>query len=143
MVAYSFNSAFVHQVEALIKRQTIRAHRKRHARPGEAVQLFTGMRTRNCRKLVTPDPICTQVSEVWMKFDDGSMSEMLVDGIPLRGAELERFACDDGFDPKLNPLARRLPGITASRLMARFWSMTHSGPVFDGVLVIWKPETAD
>ena len=35
MVAYSFAPQFRHQVAALSKRQTVRAYRKRHARPGE------------------------------------------------------------------------------------------------------------
>jgi hypothetical protein len=43
MVAYSFNPIFVGPILAGTKRQTIRAERKRHARPGEAMQLYTGM----------------------------------------------------------------------------------------------------
>lgn len=64
MVAYSFHRMFAPDVEAMIKRQTVRAHRKRHARIGEPVQLYTGMRTKQCRKLVIPDPICHRVDEI-------------------------------------------------------------------------------
>lgn len=49
MVAYSFRARFVVPIEAGTKRQTIRAPRKRHAKPGEEMQLYTGMRTRACR----------------------------------------------------------------------------------------------
>ncbi|MGY0779836.1 S49 family peptidase [Azospirillum argentinense] len=62
MVAYSFRPRFIDPILAGLepgpllpgmKRQTIRGASggKRHARPGELVQLYTGMRTRQCRKL--------------------------------------------------------------------------------------------
>ena len=57
MVAYSFKSQFEEPIVAREKRQTVRGFRKRHARPGEPIQLYVGMRTRNCRKILTPDPI--------------------------------------------------------------------------------------
>ena len=50
MVAYSFNSRFEVAIREGWKTQTIRAGRKRHARPGEMLQLFCGMRTAHCRK---------------------------------------------------------------------------------------------
>jgi len=49
MVAYSFKAQFREPILAGTKRQTIRADRKRHARLGEALQLYTGMRTRQCK----------------------------------------------------------------------------------------------
>ncbi|MEJ0016825.1 MAG: ASCH domain-containing protein [Acetobacteraceae bacterium] len=47
MVAYSFKRDFAAPILAGIKRQTIRADRRRHARPGEVLQLYTGMRTKH------------------------------------------------------------------------------------------------
>ena len=60
MVAYNFQQQFATDVAALLKRQTIRAPGKDngHAKKGDRLQLYTGMRTKNCRKLVDPDPIC-------------------------------------------------------------------------------------
>jgi uncharacterized protein YqfB (UPF0267 family) len=49
MVAYSFQKRFAEPILAGTKSQTIRADRKRHARPGEELQLYTGMRTKHCR----------------------------------------------------------------------------------------------
>lgn len=60
MVAYSFRPRFVDRIVAGLepgelmpgmKRQTVRAPRARHARPGEVLQLYTGMRTRQCQHL--------------------------------------------------------------------------------------------
>ena len=64
MVAYSFKRLFVPAIEAGTKRQTIRGPRKRHARVGEPVQLYQGMRTSHCRRILVPDPICTAVRHV-------------------------------------------------------------------------------
>lgn len=69
MVAYSFQERFAPLVEARTKTQTIRALRKRHARFREPVQLYTGMRTRACRKLADPDPICFSLDDVGIGRD--------------------------------------------------------------------------
>jgi hypothetical protein len=69
MVAYSFKKQFIAPILSGVfgvaaglplppgenyfpKRQTIRAiGKRRHARPGEMIQLYTAMRTKQCRKL--------------------------------------------------------------------------------------------
>jgi len=53
VVAYNFQARFADAVERGEKSQTIRAPRKdgRHAKVGDALQLYTGMRTKQCRKL--------------------------------------------------------------------------------------------
>lgn len=52
MVAFNFMARFASSVEDGTKRQTIRAAGKRRPpRPGEQLQLYTGMRSRNCRLL--------------------------------------------------------------------------------------------
>ena len=61
MVAFNFKAQFADAVERGVKRQTIRAIRKDGRVPhiGSALQLYTGMRTKNCRKL--KDAVCTNV----------------------------------------------------------------------------------
>lgn len=52
MVAYNFKLQFAFAVVSGEKPQTIRALRKErasHAQPGEALQLYTGMRTATCK----------------------------------------------------------------------------------------------
>lgn len=98
MVAYNFKPQFASPVELGVKRQTIRAlGRRRHARPGEDLQLYTGMRTKNCRKLLSPDPPCTAVLPIEMGLN-GRMLEVLVDDVYLLQSQLEQLAKDDGFD---------------------------------------------
>ena len=55
MVAFNF-SVFVDKVEAREKRMTIR--KKQRAKKGDSIQLYTGMRTKDCRKLVEEDAVC-------------------------------------------------------------------------------------
>ena len=94
MVAYNFQEQFAHLVETGQKRQTIRAPRygMRHAAVGEPVQLYTGMRTKACRKLVDPDPICTASRSVWI--DDRAI---LLDYRGLAPADAVALAVADGF----------------------------------------------
>ena len=134
MVAYSFNRMFHADVESLKKRQTVRAHRKRHAHPHEPVQLYAGMRTRHCRKLVTPDPICTSVSLVEIGVTGDVFHRLAfinLDGRSLDDDEIEAFAIEDGF--KASETA------TARQRMGRFWSINHGPGLFSGVLIKWEP----
>lgn len=97
MVAYSFKSAFVADIEARIKRQTIRLPRPRHARPGERVQLFQGMRTKQCRKII-PDPVCAGIDRVVIDTRDRDL-HLEINGCVLDVAspEADAFARADGF----------------------------------------------
>jgi hypothetical protein len=108
MVAYSFAPVFASQVEELTKRQTVRGERRRHARVGESVQLYTGMRTRSCRKLVAADPICTAVQPIRIyvpRPESPAMAPLVPDyqvRIEIMGRELDAmetiaFAIADGF----------------------------------------------
>ncbi|MCP3969987.1 MAG: hypothetical protein GY717_06670 [Rhodobacteraceae bacterium] len=71
MVAYDFQAWLAPAVSSGQKTTTIRAPRKdnRHAKPGDRLQLFTGMRTKACRKLVDPDPTCAHVEAVTIDRD--------------------------------------------------------------------------
>lgn len=145
MVAYSFKSFFAPQIEALTKLQTVRANRKRHARPGEAVQLFAGMRTRACRKLVDPDPICLSVVPIVIATTvmvEEVIASISVAGVPLNREEIEAFAVADGFgiehvgDTLYRQVGRRG---SARANMGAFWAEEHGYGRFEGVLVKWRP----
>lgn len=93
MVAYNFRREFAPSIADGTKLQTIRAPRarSRHARPGEPIQLYTGMRTKSCRKLL-PDPKYVAVLPVEI-----TKAATIVDGVQLREDQLEKFAIADGF----------------------------------------------
>ena len=64
MPAYNFKVRFVDMVEKGIKRQTIRCRRKddNNPRPGHLLCLYTGQRTKRCRKI--GEGRCLSVEEV-------------------------------------------------------------------------------
>ncbi|XXJ19974.1 hypothetical protein ACR42D_10595 [Desulfovibrio caledoniensis] len=124
MVAYNFKSQFAERVESGEKRQTIRANgKRRHARPGEALQLYTGQRGPNCRKLVDPDPACVAALPVFMDrtFSD-NRRVVVVAGHEVYGPPLEDLARADGFE--------------TSEEMKDFFEKTHGVP-FEGTLIKW------
>lgn len=118
MVAYNFKQQFVLLVETGKKQQTIRSPRKRHTKPGEAMQLYTGMRTKACRKLVTPDPLCLSVEPLLMHDALG----IKLNDHWLTKEALTRLALADGFADWDECL--------------RFFNAVHGLP-FEGVLIKW------
>lgn len=130
MVAYNFKRAFVDDIAAGIKRQTIRLPRRRHARPGEAVQLFTGMRTKYCQKIIA-DPICVGVDEIII--DVRSSSRLIeINGIPLdlTSNEADLYAIGDGF-------GGQKPPVRPIDFMLAWWRATHGAVLFSGVVIRW------
>lgn len=139
MVAYSFKAIFAPQIALGTKRQTIRADRRRHARPGEAIQLYTGMRTKHCAK-IRPDVTCTAIAPVTIQIStliDALITGISVDGAFLTADEIEAFATADGFDPRHY---RAFPHVSRSARehMGRFWLENHGEGWFDGVLIRWS-----
>lgn len=142
MVAYSFKTYFAPQIEDGSKLHTIRGHRRRHAHVGELVQLFTGMRTRHCKKIIS-DPVCIAVVPILIMSSDliePGLAYIEIDGRPLNRDEIEEFAISDGFDPKrLEGLApAKLIGKTARETMGRFWAAENPGTTFNGVIIRWE-----
>jgi len=144
MVAYSFKSFFAPQIEDMSKAQTVRADRKRHARPGEALQLFVAMRTKSCRKLLTIDPVCLAVAPIVIQISsiiDELIASIEIDGQILHRDEIETFSRLDGFSPervliKLNGAAAK----SARQNMGMFWQANYPHVTrFEGVLITWGP----
>ena len=127
MVAYSFQSRFVPKIEDGTKRGTIRGERKRHARIGEPIQLYQGMRTKYCRKII-PDPVCVSVMPIRLHIEAHAVAIVNTQfalGIQARlsPASFDLFAQDDGFDDMAD--------------MHAFWMKTHGVGVFRGVWIKW------
>lgn len=117
MPALNFQKQFAPKVESGEKKQTIRANRKdgRDLKPGDTLYLYTGMRTKTCRKLGEAE--AKSVHDV--KIDErGTM----VDGIRLDPLTLKHFAQADGFSCVKDYL--------------NFFTRTHGLP-FRGKLIRW------
>lgn len=97
MTAYSFKAQFADPILAGSKGGTIRADRRRHARPGEELQLYTGMRTKHCRLIARKT--CIAIEPITLVFDPSWWVRLgtLENHRDLHGKELDRFAQFDGF----------------------------------------------
>jgi hypothetical protein len=123
MVAYSFKARFAAPIRSGEKQQTIRAHRKRHAREGEELQLYFGMRTRHCILLGTA--LCRSVERIVIDVEGGSIHFPRTTETITQEGEMDAFANRDGFHDWL--------------AMQSFWRAEHpSIRVFDGVLIRWQ-----
>jgi hypothetical protein len=92
MPAYNFKKQFASRVEEGSKRQTIRAHRKNglDAKPGDKLYLYTGMRTKACRKLI--EATCASVEAIEIHH-----MSVYISGRMLSAKELRDLALADGF----------------------------------------------
>lgn len=93
MPALNFQAQFAPAVDSGAKCQTIRAPRvdhKAHATPGARLVLYTGMRSKSCRKL--RETTCLSREQIYIA-DDWSI---YIDG--SRVVDDEAFARADGFE---------------------------------------------
>lgn len=90
MVGFNFSAVFADAVASGRKTRTIRL--KRRGNVGDRCQHYTGMRTKQCRKLVDPDPVLREVTAVTLTPD-----MVIIGEAGLRGAALQKFAELDGF----------------------------------------------
>ncbi|WP_341909622.1 hypothetical protein [Ferrovibrio terrae] len=130
MVAYSFNKQFALPIITGRKQQTIRKPRPRHARPGETLQLYQGMRTKHCALIGTARCFQTMAIKIQLEANkvittspnDGSLDTW------ASSKALDQFAQSDGFRDWQD--------------MKAFWHKTHPGlAVFEGVLIRWEQFT--
>ena len=116
MPAYNFKKQFADAVESGQKRQTIRLERSRPTVPGDTLYLYTGMRTRSCRKLM--ETACVDVQDVSIYSSGG----VRVGGQRLDDGQANEFAKSDGF---------------ASRDEFLDFFREHYGLPYRGVVIKW------
>ncbi|HEY8136236.1 MAG TPA: ASCH domain-containing protein [Methylocystis sp.] len=145
MVAYSFQKRFAEPILSGQKLHTIRADRKRHARPGEALQLYTGMRTRHCRLIARET--CAAVLDV--ALDLHNERAVVGVGYPCEPRPTGTVAFKEGGSIHGIWLTKRSglgvlavkDGFASWDEMRQFWIDTHGmldeGAVFVGKLIGW------
>ena len=127
MVAYSFQRQFIERILAGTKRQTIRATgRRKHAKPGDRLQLYSGMRTKHCKLIA--EAICESAGPIVLDFNDEQVRTEGPGGLSIstyRMQDLDDFARSDGF--------------TGWDDMRSFWERVHQTSYFQGVIIRWAP----
>lgn len=132
MVAYSFKAQFVGPIRAGTKCQTIRAiGKRRHARPCEALQLYRGMRTKQCELIARR--VCVWVNPIEIHFRDTIRKDWVA--IHLGVTARLKFDRPD----QLNDFAKR-DGFVCWDELRDFWAKNHPGVRdFNGMLIEWHP----
>lgn len=123
MVAYSFKKQFAAPILDRTKGGTIRLDRKRHARPGEELQLYTGMRTKQCR-LITRQT-CLDALPIALNFPVDAVL------LSIRRHPLKRFNLLDIF--------ARFDGFPDWAALKAFWREEHGADLkpFSGNHIRW------
>jgi hypothetical protein len=116
MVAINF-TVFIDKIESGAKRQTIRQTAR--CKVGDMLQLYTGMRHKNCRKL--GDAVCEAIYPIHIEKNGYGVGDArVIIRHPIRlnaAAYLDGFKCWDD--------------------MAQFFEKQYGLP-FEGVLILWK-----
>lgn len=126
MTAYSFKTRFAEPILSNQKLQTIRAvGKRRHASAGSILQLYTGMRTKQCKLVATRR--CSSVHQIELRiWPSIERIAARVDGRALNERETIQLAHADGFDSVTD--------------MWQFWRDNHKGVErFFGLLIKWEP----
>ena len=125
MPALNFQARFADAVESGEKCQTIRAHRKdkRDPKVGDTLYLYTGMRTKACRKL--REVKCEKAVSVFIK--PGSI--FVADIVDPAGEAVYRLAPKASF--------AKADGFVDWESMREWFDKTHGLP-FKGLLIGWK-----
>lgn len=131
MPALNFKKQFAADVELGVKRQTVRARRKdgrAHAKVGDTIKLYTGMRHESCRLLA--EATVTRLSRVRIEethiFLDGERLYASLASCTGRQTT-DDFAQADGFNN--------------FKEMADWFRATHGLP-FEGTVIYWgQPHT--
>jgi hypothetical protein len=121
MPALNFQKQFAAKIERGLKRCTIRAPRQRAIRAGDPLHLFTGMRTKACRKLKTAP--CLQA--VPIQIAQGPKGESCIIEVDNRA-----------LNKRAALILARQDGHTTLEHFAAFFEATHGLP-FHGVLIVW------
>lgn len=124
MPMLNFQARFAPLVEFGGKRQTIRAYRKdgRDPKAGDRLYLYTGARTKACRKL--GEATCRSVRGVELNFHGA----LCIDGRPVYSNRFNALAQADGFNGTHE--------IAPMREMIEWFRSTHGLP-FHGLLIQW------
>lgn len=129
MVAYSFQKRFITPIRAGTKSQTIRAiGKRRHVRPGEALQIYYGMRTKHCEKIIE-DQVCCHVMPIKIYNGPRYINQIFVLGLPMPTDLFDGFAVKDGFENAED--------------MHDFWMRSHGEGMFHGLLIGWNDGTPE
>ncbi len=127
MPSINFKEQFAEAVKNGTKRQTIRQVRKNPIKPGDMLTMFTGQRTKECRKLCMHK--CKSVYEITIYHTADDFIPASVEIRPFENGpahpsfDIHTFAMEDGF--------------SSAKEFYDFFKNQYGGLCFKGVLIKW------
>lgn len=118
MVAFNFMPQFAPLIASGVKCQTIRQTAR--AKPGDLLQLYTGQRTKACRKLLETDPACTLVDYVSIR-----PKYLTLGNAKKHAGGADAFAVRTGFEGYDD--------------LVEWFRETYGSPYFQGYVHAWNP----
>ena len=103
MGLYNFKARFVPMVESGEKTHTIREKRKYPSKAGETLHLYTGLRTKQARRIFSATCLKTEPIEIRRRVNMRAdveqvvLYDVIIGDQKLAGDEIEAFARRDGF----------------------------------------------
>lgn len=128
MPALNFMKSMAPLVESGEKRQTIR--RPGRFKVGDPIQLYTGQRTKSCRKL--GEAVCTEVLPIVIDGDDFPVIRIGLKQLDI--VECDEFFHADGFRSEYPVRVRKVMDLT-DQFLGFF--RKHYGLPFEGELIKW------
>ena len=119
MVSMNFSGRFADLVASKTKRQSIRADKTARYRTGRALQLYTGMRTKACRKLTMVDPVIIESVYCAVRPD-----YLTLGGPGYPKIDMDEFAALDGFANYAE--------------LVQWFQDTYKQPTFIGHCIRWR-----
>lgn len=126
MPALNFQNRFADAVARKKKRHTIRARRKHPIKAGDTLYLYTGMRTKKCRRLCEPVR-CTAATAIVI---------VSAFGFVWLGAGSQRYPRGI-LTPEYVTLLALADGFASAGEFFAWFADTH-GSVFEGYLIEWE-----
>lgn len=120
MPALNFMKRLAPLIESGAKRHTVRRKAKRPIKSGDSLYLFTGMRTKHCRRLM--DTECTHVQRIQIRSDRT---------LHIGATRVPYIAADD---------FAKADGLRDFAELA-VWISDNYGLPFDGVVIHWRYNT--
>lgn len=126
MPGLNFKRQFVQPIRDRRKRHTIRAKRKYPIKVGDALYLFTGMRTKHCERILDEKLVCSRVQDILLVIGKTGNTLVYIDAVLLSDLEREELAVADGFESWAE--------------MRTFWDgrLNRETPQWEGDIIHWR-----
>lgn len=131
MPTLNFQETFVEPIRSRTKKHTIRARGVRTYKVGDKLVLYTGQRTKSCKKISVESVVAIYDVQMFLAEDSVSF-DTEIGGLDenfcvIRNEKLDEFSVEDGFE-------------NWKALKSWFTEMWSGRKIFTGQIIIWDKD---